>query len=69
VVAANKIWVEFIMAHINHIKAKAIWWSYQDKVWLVPKAVATLYLEEIEAEQSILLALLLEWDVPPMLPP
>jgi hypothetical protein len=57
------IWVEFtnsIMACINHIKAKATWWSYQDEVWLVPKAVTTLHLEEIEAEQSILLALLLE---------
>jgi hypothetical protein len=49
------------MARINHIKAKATWWSYQYEVWLVPKAVATLHLEEIEAGQSILLALLLEW--------
>jgi hypothetical protein len=64
-VMANEIWVEFtnsIMARINYIKAKAIWWSYRDEVWLVPKAVATLHLEEIEAEQSILLALLLEWE-------
>jgi hypothetical protein len=51
-VTANEVWVEFtnsIMARINHIKAKATWWSYQDEVWLVPKAVATLHLEEIEA--------------------
>jgi hypothetical protein len=32
------------------------------EVWLVPKVVTTLHLEEIEAEQSILLALLLEWE-------
>jgi hypothetical protein len=66
-VMANEIWVEFtnsIMACINHIKAKATWWSYRDKVRLVPKAVATPHLEEIETEQSILLALLLEWECP-----
>jgi hypothetical protein len=31
----NEIWVEFtnlIMAYINYIKAKAICWSYLDKV-------------------------------------
>jgi hypothetical protein len=39
-------------------KAKAEW----DKVQLVPKAVTTLHLKEIEAKQSILLALLLEWE-------
>jgi hypothetical protein len=53
VIVANEIWVEFtnsIMACINHIKTKATWWSYQDKVQLVPKAVATQHLEEIEAE-------------------
>jgi hypothetical protein len=57
VITANEIWVEFtnsIMACINHIKAKAIWWSYWDKVRLVPKAVATQHLEEIEVKQSIL---------------
>jgi hypothetical protein len=61
---ADEIWVEFtnsIKAHINHIKAKAIWWSYWDEVQLVPKALATQHLKEIEAEQSTLLALLLEW--------
>jgi hypothetical protein len=52
------------MARVNHIKAKAKWWNYGDKVWLVPKTVATQHLEEIEEEQSILLALLLEWECP-----
>jgi hypothetical protein len=50
------------MACVNHIKAKAKWWNYRDKVQLVPKTVATQHLEDIEEEQSILLALLLEWE-------
>jgi hypothetical protein len=59
------IWVEFtntIKARISHIKAKAKWWEYRDEVRLVPKDVATQHLEDIEEEQSILLALLLEWE-------
>jgi hypothetical protein len=37
VIVANEIWVEFtntIKARINHIKAKATWWSYRDEnIW------------------------------------
>jgi hypothetical protein len=43
------------MARVNHIKAKAKWWNYRDKVRLVPKTVTTQHLEDIEEEQSILL--------------
>jgi hypothetical protein len=60
-ITANNIWVEFnstIRARLNHIKAKANWWTYRDAVQLVPKAIAKQNLEDIEVEQSILLALL-----------
>ena len=66
-VVANEVWTEFthtIMARVNHIKSKANWWRYRDEVRLVPNEVATQHLEEIEEEQSILLALLLEWERP-----
>ena len=66
-VVANEVWIEFthtIMARVNHIKSKANWWRYRDEVQLVPNEVATQHLEEIEEEQSILLALLLEWERP-----
>jgi hypothetical protein len=55
-ITANNIWVEFtstIRARLNHIKAKANWWTYRDAVQLVPKAIV---------EQSILLALLPDWE-------
>jgi hypothetical protein len=60
-ITANNIWVEFtstIRAKLNHIKAKANWWTYRDAVQLVPKAIAKQNLENIEIEQSILFALL-----------
>jgi hypothetical protein len=68
VVTANNIWVEFtstIRARLNHIKAKASWWTYRDAVRLVPKTVAEKNLEDIVVEQSILLALLPDWERSP----
>jgi hypothetical protein len=65
VVIANNIWVEFtstIRARLNHIKAKASWWTYRDAVQLVPKTVAKKNLEDLVGEQSILLALLPNWE-------
>jgi hypothetical protein len=47
-----------IRARLNHIKAKANWWTYKDAMQLVPKTIAKQNLEDIEVEQSILLALL-----------
>jgi hypothetical protein len=64
---AKNIWVEFtstIRARLNHIKAKASWWTYRDTVRLVPKTVAKKNLEDIVVEQSILLALLPDWEHP-----
>jgi hypothetical protein len=62
-VIANEIWKKFtssIWAHINHIKAKALWWIARDKVRMVPNKVATQNLRGIEAEN----ALLLDWEGP-----
>jgi hypothetical protein len=59
-VTANNIWVEFtqmLKARLNHIKAKANWWTYRDMVQMVPEAIADQNLEKIEVEQSVLLAL------------
>jgi hypothetical protein len=66
-ITANNIWVEFtstIRARLNHIKAKANWWTYKDAVQLVPKAIVKQNLEDIEVKQSILLALLPDWERP-----
>jgi hypothetical protein len=67
VITANNIWVEFtstIRARLNHIKAKANWWTYSDAVRLVPKTIAEQNLDDIEVEQSILLTLLPDWECP-----
>jgi hypothetical protein len=64
-ITAKNIWVEFtstIRAKLNYIKAKANWWTYRDAVQLVSKAIAEQNLEDIEVEQSILLALLPDWE-------
>jgi hypothetical protein len=65
VITANNIWVEFtstVRARLNHIKAKANWWTYRDAVRLVPKTITKQNLEDIEIEQSLLLALLPDWE-------
>jgi hypothetical protein len=59
-VTANNIWVEFtqtLRARLSHIKAKANWWTYRDKVLMVPKAITDQNLGKIKVEQSVLLAL------------
>jgi hypothetical protein len=64
-ITANNIWVEFtstIRARLNHIKGKANWWTYRDAVQLVPKVITKQNLEDIEVEQTILLALLPNWE-------
>ena len=66
-VVANEVWIESthtIMARVKHIKSKANWWRYRDEVRLILNKVAVQHLEEIEEEQSTLLALLLEWERP-----
>jgi hypothetical protein len=67
VVTANNIWVEFtqmLRARLSHIKAKTNWWTYRDKVQMVPKAIANQYLGKIKVEQSVLLALFSDWEHP-----
>jgi hypothetical protein len=62
-VIANEIWKEFtssIWAHINHIKAKALWWIARDEMRMVPNKVATQNRRGIETEKAFLLALLLD---------
>jgi hypothetical protein len=52
-VTANNIWVEFtqtLQARLSHIKAKANWWTYRDKVQMVSKAIADQYLGKIKVE-------------------
>jgi hypothetical protein len=60
----DKSFTQMLQARLSHIKAKANWWTYKDKVRIAPKAIADQNLEKIEVEQSVLLALFQDWECP-----